>query len=70
MGTVDGELGPVLGLAPRRSAWSFELDRGLAVGFVFTERLIDSPVDPLHPSNRKQRKAVYVADLEANTGVQ
>ena len=34
LGTVDGGLGPVLGVAPRGGAGAAELDGGFTVGFV------------------------------------
>jgi hypothetical protein len=37
LGAVDGELGPVLGVAPGAGTGVFELDGGLAVGFVERE---------------------------------
>src|SRR5690606_21778333 len=66
---IDGALGPVLRIAPRRRTRTFEFDGRLAVGFVEGEGFVNSGLDGSRTVNLPQRRAKDVAHLRPDARV-
>ena len=68
--TIDGGLGPFLGVTPRGGAGSAELDGGFPVRFMDSEGLLDKVEDRWCARDLENWKPLNVGDREVNSWVQ
>jgi hypothetical protein len=68
--TIDGDLCPLLGVAPRGGAGSAELDGGFAVCFMDSEGVLDNIENRWRVRDLENWKPPNIGDREVNSRVQ